>query len=153
MTRPSLPPKKPYVNFAQKPGDWTASDFIAAVEDPGDRAFLLRMMELIDENMQQPQKGPHEHLYFGKRPGGAMFVYPFARRHPPFKFSIRDGRLLVSGCWTKFPKVKGHPGFGELASMLDLDERGPETAVPVACLDPDEVWEVGERVSQAINDL
>jgi hypothetical protein len=37
--------------------------------------------------------------------------------------------------------------------MLDLDERGPETAVPVASLDPDEVWEVGERVSQAINDL
>jgi hypothetical protein len=64
-----------------------------------------------------------------------MFVYPFALRHPPFKFSIRSGRLLISGCWTKFPKVKAHQGFAELAGMLDLDERGPETAVAVAGLD------------------
>jgi hypothetical protein len=58
---------------------------------------------------------------------------------------------MISGCWTKFPGVKGHRGFGDLAAMLDLDEKGPERAVPVAGLDADEVWEVGERVSQAIN--
>lgn len=45
----------------------------------------------------------------------------------------------------------GHPGFAPLASMLDLDENGPASDVPVAGLDPDEVWEVGEKVSQAIN--
>ena len=149
--KPAALPKKTYLNFSQKPGDWTRDEFIEAVEDPSDRAFLLRLLELIDANVQQPPKGPHSHLYFGKRPGGAMFVYPFARRHPPFKFSVRDGQLMISGCWTKFPKVKGHPGFADLASMLDLDEGGPETAVPVAGLDADEMWAVGETVSRAIN--
>ena len=123
VATPAAQPKKTYVNFAQKPGDWTRDEFIADVEDPGDRAFLLRLLELIDANIQQPPNGPHSHLYFGKRPGGAMFVYPFGRRHPPFKFSVRDGQLMISGCWTKFPKVKGNGGFGALASMLDLDRR------------------------------
>jgi hypothetical protein len=35
--------------------------------------------------------------------------------------------------------------------MLDLDEKGSASDVPIAGLDADEVWEVGERVSQAIN--
>ena len=58
---------------------------------------------------------------------------------------------MISGCWTTFPDVKGHPGFAELPSMLDLDEKGPPTSVPVAGLDADEVWKVGESVSRAIN--
>lgn len=80
-----------------------------------------------------------------------MFVYPFGRRHPPFKFSIRQGQLMISGCWTKFPAVKGHPGFADLAAMLALDEKGSAPDVPVSGLDAEEVWAVGERVSQAIN--
>ncbi len=80
-----------------------------------------------------------------------MFVYPFGRRFPPFKFSVRKGQLMISGCWTRFDDVVGHAGFAPLASMLDLDENGPASDVPVAGLDPDEVWEVGEKVSQAIN--
>ncbi|UAK58609.1 hypothetical protein K8P01_23215 [Mycolicibacterium smegmatis] len=80
-----------------------------------------------------------------------MFVYPFGRRHPPFKFFVKNGQLSIAGCWTGFPAVKGHRGFAALASMLDLDECGPATAVPVAGLDADEIWKVGEAVSQAIN--
>ncbi|UXA20545.1 hypothetical protein KXD98_03665 [Mycobacterium sp. SMC-4] len=80
-----------------------------------------------------------------------MFVYPFGRRHPPFNLSVKNGQLKIAGCWTRFSEVKGHPGFAALATMLDLDESGPATAVPVAGLDADEVWRVGETVSQAIN--
>lgn len=138
-------------HLTQKSGDWTREEFIEAVEDPSDRAFLLRLLALVDANSQLPSKGIHVRLYFGKRPGGAMFVYPFGRRHPPFKFSVKNGQLMIAGCWTGFPGVKGHPGFAALATMLDLDESGPATAVPVAGLDADEVWEVGETVSQAIN--
>lgn len=134
-----------------KPGDWTRDEFIQAVDYGIDRAFLLRLLELVDDNNQLPAQGTHTRLYFGTRPGGAMFVYPFGRRHPPFKFSIKGGRLMISGCWTGFPRVKGHSGFADLAMMLDLDERGSATAVPVTGLDADDVWEVGERVSRAIN--
>ncbi|OKH76411.1 hypothetical protein EB72_01380 [Mycobacterium sp. SWH-M1] len=151
VAKPAVQTNKTNPRLAQGNGDWTRQEFVEAVEDPGDRTFLLRLLDLIDANMQRPPKGPHSHLYFGKRPGGAMFVYPFARRHPPFKFSVKNGLLMISGCWSKFPQVKGHDGFGALASMLELDEKGPETAVPVAGLDADEVWDVGEVVSQAIN--
>ncbi len=138
-------------HLTQKSGDWTREEFVKAVDDPGDRAFLQSLLELVDVNSKLPSKGTHVRLYFGKRPGGAMFVYPFGRRHPPFKFSVKSGQLMISGCWTGFPGVKGHSGFAALAAMLDLDESGPATAVPVARLDADEVWQVGETVSQAIN--
>lgn len=137
--------------FAQKPGDWTREEFIDAVEDPSDRAFLLRLLELADANDELPTAGPAPRLYFGKRPGGAVFVYHFGRRHPPYKFSVKNGNLMIAGCWTRFPKVEGDPGFADLASMLNLDEKSSAKAVPVAGLDPDDVWEVGETVSRAIN--
>lgn len=132
-------------------GCWTLESFAAAVGDPADRAFLMRFLELAAANSLLPRKGSYPPLYFGMQPGGWMFVYPFGRRHPPFKFSIRQGQLMISGCWTRFPKVLGHSGFAPLASMLDLDEKGPASDVPVAGLDADEVWGVGEKVSQAIN--
>jgi hypothetical protein len=81
-----------------------------------------------------------------------MFVYQFGRRHPPYKFSIRKGRLMIAGCWTRFPQVEGDPGFADLASMLNLDEKSSAKAVPVSGLDPDEVWKIGETVSRAINE-
>lgn len=135
----------------QRGGCWTLESFVDAVRDPQDRAFLMRFLDLVAANHLLPRKGTYPPLFFGMQPGGWMFVYPFGRRHPPFKFSIRQGQLMISGCWTKFPKIVGHPGFAPLAAMLDLDEKGPASDVPVASLDPDEVWEVGEKVSQAIN--
>jgi hypothetical protein len=143
---PSIPYKQD-----RPSGCWTLESFAEAVDDPQDRAFLIRFLELVAANSVLPRKGSYPPLYFGMQPGGWMFVYPFGRRHPPFKFSIRQGQLMISGCWTKFPKVLGHPGFAPLASMLDLDEKGPASDVSIAGLDPDEVWEVGEMVSQAIN--
>ena len=121
------------------------------MEDPADQAFLSRLLDLVEENSRQPRMGSHEYVWFGKRGTGAMFVYPFGRRHPPFKFSVRQGQLLIAGCWTGFPKVKGHPGFADLATMLDLSEHGPAKFVPIFGLDADELWEVGEKVSRAIN--
>lgn len=143
----------PNVSYKQdRPsGCWTLESFAAAVEDPQDRAFLIRFLELLYANSLLPRKGSWPPIYFGMQPGGWMFVYPFGRRHPPFKFSIRQGQLMISGCWTKFKDVVGHAGFAPLAAMLDLDEKGPASDVPVAGLDADEVWEVGEKVSQAVN--
>ncbi len=59
---------------------------------------------------------------------------------------------MISGCWKGNFKVSGHPGFAEIATLLGQDESGPAKAVPVAGLDPDEVWQIGgDRVSRAIN--
>jgi hypothetical protein len=105
----------------------------------------------MDANSQLPPKGPHSRLHFGKRPGGAVFFYPYGRRFPPFKLAVKVGELLISGCWKGNFKVTGPSGFADLASMLGQDESGPASAVSVAGLDPDEVWEVAENVSRAIN--
>lgn len=143
----------PDIPFEQdrRGGCWTLESFVAAVEDPQDRAFLTRFLELLATNVHLPRKGSHSPLFFGVRPGGWMFVYPFGRRYPPYKLSIRQGQLMISGCWTRFPGVTNHPGFAPLAALLDLDEKGSAPDVPVAGLDPEEVWQVGETVSQAIN--
>lgn len=138
-------------DFTADSGGWTREDFIAAVNDPVGRAFLLRILELMDANSQFPAKGKHSRLHFGKRPGGAVFFYPYGRRFPPFKLAVKAGELMISGCWKGNFAVTGHPGFAELASLLGQDERGPATAVSVVGLDPDELWEVAESVSRAIN--
>lgn len=138
-------------DFTTDPGGWTRDEFIAAVDDPVGRAFLMRILELMDINSQSLPKGRHSRLHFGKRPGGAVFFYPFGRRFPPFKLAVKDGDLVISGCWKGNFKVSGHSGFSELASMLGQDESGSASAVPVAGLDPDELWAVAENVSRAIN--
>lgn len=130
---------------------WAPETFYAAVEDPGDRVFMLRMLDLIAVNSQLPQQGNRRPLWFGAKRGGSMFVHPCGRSFAPFKLSIRQGRLLIAGCWTVYAKAKNDPGFADLAGMLQLSEQGPASFVPVFGLDPDEVWEVWERVSQAIN--
>jgi hypothetical protein len=130
---------------------WTRDEFVGAVEDPQDQAFLRRFLRLVDANGQSPKQGSQPRLFFGSRPKGGMFVYPFGRRHPPYQLLVGGGRLAIAGCWSRFPEVKGHSGFAELAQLLDLDEKGPASRVPVEGLDPDEVWEVGELASRAIN--
>jgi hypothetical protein len=141
----------PEASFTTEPGGWKRSEFIEAVEDPGERAFLLRFLELTDANDQLPSQGTFPRLCFGKRPGGAVFVYPFGRRFPPFKFSIKNGQLMISGCWRGNFKATGHPGFAEIASLLGQDGKGPARAVPVFGFDADELWNVGDRVSRAVN--
>jgi hypothetical protein len=138
-------------DFTTDPGGWTREDLIAAVQDPVGRAFLLRILELMDANSQFPAEGQHSRLHFGKQPGGAVFFYPFGRRFPPFKLAVKAGELMISGCWKGNFKATGHPGFADLASMLGQDERGSAGAVSVAGLDPDELWAVAENVSRAIN--
>lgn len=160
MPKPKVAYAQPSVDIAQSEtvrpsqnsGDWTRKTFVAAVEDPTDAAFLQRLLELLDANAKLPRLGSHSRFYFGKRPSGGMFIYPYGLRHPPFQLAISSrGELTIRGCWRGFPKVRGHAGFAELAAMLDQDEGGAARFVPVAGLDPDALWEVGVKVARAIN--
>lgn len=131
---------------------WAPVDFVNAVEDQCDRGFLRRVLELVQQTSRLPARGDYCHLFFGQRPRGGMFVYPFMRRFPPYKFKVDAGQLMIAGCWkSNFKGVSGHPGFAELAEMLGLDHTGSAPWTPVSGLDPDKLWEVGERVSLAIN--
>ncbi|MEW2481729.1 hypothetical protein AB0876_19260 [Mycobacterium sp. NPDC049093] len=141
----------PEADFTTEPGGWTRREFVAAVTDSSDHAFLLQFLSRVDANAQLQSQGSHARLTFGKRPNGALFVYPFGRRFPPFKLLVKDGRLMVAGCWKGNWTVTGHSGFAEIAALLGQDETGPAKAVATAGLDPDELWGVGDRVSAAVN--
>lgn len=141
------------IKFDRRDTDpWAPEEFVDAVEDQSDRAFLHRLLELVQKTSRLPARGDYCHLFFGQRPGGGMFVYPFMRRFPPYKFKVDAGQLMIAGCWkSNFKGVSEHPGFAELAAMLGLDHTGSAPWTPVSDLDPDKLWEVGERVSRAIN--
>lgn len=136
------------------PENWTIDEFVGAVTDPYSRAFLLKLLELAYANDQLASERYPFRLWFGKRNTGSMFVYPFGRRYSPFKFSVESGRLMISGCWRSYRESTGkkeHPGFAPVARMLGQTEHGTASEVPVTGLDADEVWKVGEAVSQAVN--
>lgn len=130
---------------------WSPQQFLDAVEDPGDRAFLSRILHLVQQASRRPATGAVCHLCFGEYPGGWMSVYPSMRRFPPYKFKIDAGQLMIAGCWKSNFKIADVAGFAELASLLDLDHTGSAPWSRVSGLDPDELWAVGERVSRAIN--
>lgn len=133
-----------------KPGRWTLQSFVAAVEHPADRAFLTSLLDCFSH--QTRVLGSHDPFWYGVRPGGGLFVYPYRLRHPPFQLLIDgDGRLTIRGNWRNFPKVVGHPGFAELAEMLGQDERGPASSVRVEGLDAEELWDVAEVTARTIN--
>lgn len=137
-----------------KPVNWTFDEFVDAVSDPVSRAFLVRLLELVYENDQLPSERYPFRLWLGKRPKGAMYVYPFGRRYSPFMLTVGSGQLKISGCWHEYKEVTGkreHPGYAAIADLLGQSERGTQSAVPVAGFDADEVWKVGEAVSRSVN--
>ncbi len=134
------------------PDEWTLEQFVDAIRDPHDRAFATRILDLYEANARQPRLGTHILTWFGMRPKGGIFPHPFALRYAPFQLVFNgSGELAISGMWKRYPEIKGHPGFAELAELLGLDETGPASKVPVAGLDPDEVWKVAESVARKIN--
>lgn len=135
--------------------DWTIDEFVDYATDPVDRAFVIRIFDLFDANLARPRLGTHYPTYFGTWPNGAIFLHLFGLDCAPFAlgFNPKSSELQISGTWTAYKArgKKGHPGYDGLAAMLGLSSDGPQTMVPVAGLDPDEVWLVAESVARAIN--
>ncbi|MBS9534337.1 hypothetical protein KIH27_12150, partial [Mycobacterium sp. M1] len=104
---------------------WVPQEFCEAVEDLAGKVFLRRILELVHSTIQLPAMGDYCHLCFGQYPGGTLFVYPFMRRFPPYKFKLNTGELMVAGCWkSNFKGVTGHPGFAELAAVSSGGSNG-----------------------------
>ncbi len=133
---------------------WTRHSFSDALADPTDKAFLARLLELLNQNLQTQRLDDHGDLWFGTRPGGGVFFYPYGLRYPVFQLKVVGGILAVAGCWQRFPEVAQHSGFSPLAEILELSETGPASTVPIANLKytADELWRVAEQVALNIND-
>lgn len=135
--------------------DWTIDEVVDFGADLVDRAFVTRIFDLFEANLARPRLGPHYPTYFGAWPNGAIFLHLFGLDCAPFAlgFNPKSRELQISGTWTAYKArgKKGHPGYDGLAAILGLSSDGPQTMVPVAGLDPDEVWRIAESVALAIN--
>ncbi|MDP1820905.1 MAG: hypothetical protein Q8K58_13590 [Acidimicrobiales bacterium] len=129
---------------------WSLDSFVGAVEQEPDQRFLARVLELLGADDETTEG--HASLWFGARPGGGLFFHLLGLRYPPFQLWINAaGSLTIAGNWQNFPKLTGHAGFAELARFLGQDENGPARFVPVAGIDPDELWVIAQRAARAIN--
>ena len=131
-------------------GRWTLDSFVDAVTDPGDQIFLGTLLKRFAGQTQI--LGDHTPFWYGVRPGGGLFIYPFRLRHPPFQLLFdASGRLNIRCNWRTFPRVAGHAGFAELAALLGQHQSGPTSSVRVDGLDADALWDVAERTARVIN--
>lgn len=129
---------------------WTKELFIGALASESDRR-LAEYLFLLSGQLRE-QKGDHEALWFGARPGGSIFFHPYGLRFPPFQLWVnKAGRLLVYGNWKNFSNLTGHAGFAELAMLLDQDHNAGARGVPAGTLDLDEFWSTALRCAVAIN--
>ncbi|GEM_PF-3882618 len=81
-----------------------------------------------------------------------MFPHPLGYEYAPIRLSFNiSGELTIQGWWHRYPGVKNHEGFAELASYLGQDHQGPASKVRAAQFDPEELWEVALRCAHQIN--
>lgn len=129
---------------------WTLDSFVDAVTNPSDQDFLATLLKRFADEAQT--LGDHTPFWYGVRPGGGLFLYPFGLRHPPFQLVLdASNRLNVRGNWRGFPRVAGHAGFTEMAALLGQHQSGPSRNVLVEGLDADALWDIAEKTARVIN--
>lgn len=129
---------------------WTRESFVDALAAESDRELALRLLSLSDTI---ERRGTHEPLWFGISPNGGIYFCLYGLRFAPFQIWVnKAGQLMATCTWKNYPTLTGHPGFAELAAMLNQDHYGGAKAVPVASLDVDEFWAAALRAGVVINE-
>jgi hypothetical protein len=129
---------------------WTKEAFLEAVLDDGDRRSAAWLLDQVEATM--PDAGPHPRVWYGSRPGGALFLSPFGREYSPIQLWVKKtGQLMCYGNWSQFSAVRHHHGFRELAAMLGQDHHSGQRGVAVATLDQERLWSAVLRCSEEIH--
>lgn len=129
---------------------WTTQSFLDALDATSDRVSAQRIFELL-ENLDDI-RGPHNALWFGNRPGGGIFLYPYGLRYAPIQLWInKTGQLMAYGTWNQYEVVRQHPGFAELAGLIGQDHHSTAKGFAIADVDLDELWHVVLRCAIEIN--
>ena len=83
---------------SKKSTAWTTETFLDALASRTDRDLAVRLFELLDS--LDERRGTHDDLWFGSRPGGGIFFYPYGLRKSPFQIWVnKAGRLMAYGNW------------------------------------------------------
>jgi len=129
--------------------DWTPETFVESIASDHDRAAAT---ELMRRALARERKGPAEPLWFGRRPGGGIYIHVDGLDYPPVWLSInKHGKLMIGVTWNSFPHIRGHQGYAGLAALMGLDHSASARSVPVATFEFDELWDLIVTCGLAIN--
>ena len=122
---------------------WSREDFLASLKS-ADRAHAARLFELLD--LQRDS-----YVWLGQRPNGGIFFHSLGLPYAPLSLHLENSRLMGRGTWRRYPAIRQHEGFNELAIFVGLDLRGPASAFPIAELDVERLWALSTRCAHLIN--
>lgn len=129
---------------------WTKEAFLDALADDQDRLTASWLLDQVEHT--EPSIGPHERVWYGAQPGGALFLSPFGREYSPIQLWVnKAGQLMCYGNWSQFSAVKHHEGFRHLAALLGQDHHGGQRGVAVSALDRERLWTIVLSCSETIN--
>lgn len=129
---------------------WTYEAFLESLGADTDREFFTQFLQRLETLPER--RGDHDLVWYGRRPGGFVFVHPYGLRYAPFQFRInKAGQLMAYGNWKNYPAVAGHNGFASLASVMGQDHLSSAKNVSVRQLDLERLWEESLRSAIAVN--
>ena len=124
---------------------WTEATFLAAIGNGADLAHATRLLELHASLCDS-------YFWFGAAPNGAIFLHPLGLRYAPMSLWInKSGDLMGRGTWNRYPAIRTHRGFAELASYLGQDHESVASGFNVGEFDIDELWALMLLCAQRIN--
>ena len=126
---------------------WTIESFLAAIRSAEDRSRAMHIFTIHESN-------PASYYWFGSIPLGAGFPHPGGLRYAPMSLSIDgSGYLLGQGAWTRYPGIRNHIGFAELAGFVGLDYGGPASKFVMAEFEVEKLWDIAQQCALRINGI
>jgi hypothetical protein len=129
---------------------WTWESFISSLINPEDKLCAIELKRRLDES---PSTGTYPKLWLGAKPKGGVFFHIHGERYAPFQLWINNtGRLVLSGNWSWWTRLKNDSRFSELANFLGQNHLESTRRVVVADLDLAKFWNVATDCDLKIND-
>lgn len=133
---------------------WTKETFIESLATAVDQELAA---EIFTRAEKLEVRGDRIPLWFGKVPGGGIYVHVHGLDYPPAWFSINtQGFLMVGGTWNSYPVLRHHDAYAPLAELMELDHHVGSRSKRVAAFDLEELWtrivECGIAINSAASD-
>lgn len=123
---------------------WSVETFLGAIGTDADRSRATRLFELHDSH-------PDSYYWFGQIPNGAVHLHPLGLEFSPLSLLVNEeGLLLGRGAWNRYPPVKKHAAFAELASFVGQSHESTASVFTVAAVDIYELWRIALRCAQRV---
>jgi len=133
----------------QQAVNWTVETFVESLSSEQDRAFARSLIERTESASGPRSK---EALWFGKRPGGGIYLHPGGVVYPPVWLGGNgERRLTVCGTWKMYTRIANLEPFAELAGLLGQDFRLGAKGILAETLDLDALWQAVDACARELH--